>query len=199
MPDPVVKPPTHAGLQRRPRLVALGLLFVVLGGLGGAALYHSTHDARPAVAMARDVVRGDVIESADLKVAEAPMGLKEFIPSSQLDSLVGRTAMFDLPAEAFPTDRLLGTRTIPEGSAVVGLVLGAGRAPSGNLVPGQNVQVVGLTEEPVVIDAVVVTSPQLLDDRSTRGLDVALPREQAAKVATLSAQEQVALYVVEAN
>ncbi|MDO5082453.1 MAG: SAF domain-containing protein [Arachnia propionica] len=197
MSNPVVKPPSHAGRQRRPRLIALGLLFVVLGGLGAAALYNATHESRPAVVMTTDVVRGDVIEATDLKVAEAPVGLGEFFPASDLDSLIGRTARYDLPAGAFPAPRLLGALPVPEDSAVVGLVLGPGRVPSKELVPGQGVQLVDLNDGTVVADAVVVTAPQLLEDHSTKVLDIAVSRDRAARVASLSAQEQVALYTVE--
>ncbi|MDO5066377.1 MAG: SAF domain-containing protein [Propionibacteriaceae bacterium] len=194
MSDPVVKPPTHAGRRRRPRLVALGLLCVTLGGLGGAALYNATHEMRPVVAMARDVPRGEAITADDLTIVEAPPTVTEFTPAQELETLVGQTARFDLPAGAFPAPRLIGTPAIPDSFAVVGLVLGPGRIPVQDLVPGQNVRLVDLTEGGGQTDAVVVSAPQLLEDRSTRVLDVALAQDSAARIAALSAQDQVALY-----
>ncbi|RRD49523.1 SAF domain-containing protein [Arachnia propionica] len=195
MSEPVAKVTTRAGRRRHPRLIAAGLLCVTLGGLGAAALHNSTHQTRPAVAMARDVTRGQVIRAEDLKIAEAPPGMPNHIPSTELDSLVGRTAGFDLPTDAFPSQRLLGMDPLPEGSAIVGLSLGPGRIPAREIVPGQAVQLVSLVDG-TAVDAIVVTAPRLLDDHTTRLIDVALPVEKASAVASLSAQEQLVLYVV---
>lgn len=197
MSEPTLKSATHAGRRRNPRLVALGLLLVAVGGLGAATLYNTIHEHRPAVVMARDVLRGQHIQPEDLKVAEAPPGMTEYIPSAELDSLIGQTARFDLPAEAFPAHRLLGTPAVSEGSAVIGLALGPGRLPNSELVPGQSVQLVNLTDGSVVVTAMVMTAPRPLEDGSAQVLDVVLPSDQAAGVALLSAQEQLALYLVE--
>ena len=62
--------------RRSPRLVALGVLFVVLGALGAAALYSASVDQRTAVVMAEDVVRGQQLTAEDLSIVSVPAGFQ---------------------------------------------------------------------------------------------------------------------------
>ena len=60
--------------RRSPRLIALGVLLVVLGGLAAAAVYSATADHRAVVIMARDVTRGSILQADDVAAAEVPGG-----------------------------------------------------------------------------------------------------------------------------
>ena len=184
--------------RRSPRLIAVGVLCVVLSALGAAALYNSTVNHASAVVMTRDLMRGDTIQPEDLGIVSVPQDLRvDFVTSEEMASLVGQTARTDLPAGAFPSARLLGEEPIPEGHSLVGLRLGPGRMPSAPLPPGTAVQLVSLAEgDTSVTDATVSSAPLLLDDGTGYTLDVLVPDERAHSVAVLAAADQLALIAV---
>lgn len=184
--------------RRSPRLIALGVLFVVLGALGAAALYTVSVNQQTAVVMARDVVRGQELSGEDLRVISVPAGLQlELTDGDRLTELVGQTARTDLPAGAFPTGRHLGQEPIPDGHSLVGLQLGPGRMPGGELIPGAKVQLVSLMEgDDTVTDAVVAEPPTLTDDGTGYVLDVVVTDEAAHYVARLAANQLLALIAV---
>lgn len=184
--------------RRSPRLIVLGILAVALGGLGAASLYAAATSSESAVVMAKDVARGQEITQADLAVISVPAGLPmDTTSGSDMASLVGRTALTDLPAGAFPASRLLGTPPVPEGHAVVGVNLTPGRIPRTSLPVGTRVQLVSLADgKPESFDAVVAAAPTHLDDGTGHVLDVAVPVASAPRVAVLAATENLALIAV---
>lgn len=184
--------------RRSPRLVALGVLFVVLGALGAAALYTASVDRQSVVAMARDVVRGQEISAEDLLVVSVPTGMQLEVTDGELmPDLIGRTALSDLPAGAFPAPRHLGEQPIPAGHGLVGLQLGPGRMPGTQLVPGARVQLVSLAEgDEAVTDAVVAAAPTITDDGTGFVIDVIVADATAHTIARLSATQQLALIAV---
>lgn len=181
--------------RRSPRLIALGVLAIVLGALGAAALYSMNTDLVSVVVMARDVTRGNEIQSTDLAVVRMPATLQvEMSDADELDQMVGRTARNDLPAGAFPLPRHLGRDPIPANHFLVGIRLSSGRLPSAELPPGTRVQLISLLEgDDTVVNAVVASSPIMLDDGSGHLLDVTVPDDAAAGVATLAATDQLVL------
>ena len=179
--------------RRSPRLIALGVLLIVLGALGAAALYTTATRHRQAVAMANDVVRGQEIRLTDLTIREVPGDYEAGIDPNELESLV----LTDLPAGSFPARRHLGDRQFPAGNVVVGLKLGPGRMPSTTLVPGQRIQLINLAESAAVAEAQVATLPTKLDDGVTWLLDVSVSGERAAQVAALIAADQLALIALQ--
>lgn len=184
--------------RRSPRLIALGVLFVVLGGLAAGALYSMGNDEESSVVMAHDVVRGQVLTEDDLAIITVPAGLGvERLDAADMSSLIGQTARTDLPAGSFPSARHLGTDPIPDGHSLVGLRLGPGRMPGTNLPPGTPVQLVSLAEEDTAVhDAVVAEAPILTDDGSGFVLDVVVSDDIAHAVARLSAAQLLAMIAV---
>lgn len=184
--------------RRSPRLVALGVLLVVLGGLGAAALYSMSSDEEAAVVMATDVIRGQQLTEADVTIINVPAGLPvERSAGDLIDTIVGQTALRDLPAGAFPLPRHLGEEPIPPGHSLVGLQLGPGRMPGTELPPGTPVQLVSLVEgDDTAHDAVVAESPVLTDDGTGFVIDVVVADEASHVVARLSATQQLALVAV---
>ena len=178
MTEPSAIPPEGVQLRARrsPRLIALGVLLIVLGALGAAALYTTATRHRQAVAMANDVVRGQEIRLTDLTIREVPGDYEAGIDPDELESLVGQRVLTDLP---------------------VGLKLGPGRMPSTTLVPGQRIQLINLAESAAVAEAQVATLPTKLDDGVTWLLDVSVSGERAAQVAALIAADQLALIALQ--
>lgn len=184
--------------RRSPRLIALGVVLVVLGGLGSAALYGVGTDQHTAVVMRRDVGRGDAIEQADLAVVEVPRSLAvDTVPGDKLEGLLGGHALTDLPRGAFPLPHHIGDDPLPPGTSLVGLRLPLGRLPVSPLPPGTTLRLVALAEgSELLVDAVVASSPTPLDDGITFAFDVRVAVQQASEVARLSAAEQLAVVVV---
>lgn len=198
--------------RRSPKLIALGVLLVVLGGLGAAYLYTLNADHRAVIVMAADVRRGEVIEQSDLKVVEVPGDLGvDALGSDKFDVLVGQQALTDLPRGAFPSGAHVGDDPLPGGQSLVGLRLPLGKLPSTDIPLGTTVRIVGLEApaqnaaeatggkdfaEEVAVEAVTASAPRLLDDGATYVVDVRVADESADLVAKLSASDQAAIVVV---
>lgn len=194
-PTPTARPDAvQLRARRSPRLIALGVLLVVLGGIGAAALYASNVDQRSVVAMAADLHRGSVVEREHLKVLEVPESLaQDALAADRIDELVGQQALTDLPAGAFPLASHVGEDPLPEGQGLVGLKLAAGRLPVAELVPGTPVQLVSLQEgDATTVEAEVASAPMLLDDGSS-ALDVRVAAADSSAVARLAATDLLAV------
>lgn len=181
--------------RRSPKLIALGLLCIVLGALAAASVYSMNVTTTSVLVMTRDVVRGEQISAEDLAVLQLPRNtVAGSILAEDLDELVGATALIDLPAGAFPAHRHLGDRPLPEGHSLVGLRLEGGRIPSTPLAPGTQVRLVSLAEEDsLVADAVLATAPQLDEYGSHYLLDIVVARESAPQIAALAATNLLAV------
>lgn len=184
--------------RRSPKLAALGVLLVVLGGIGAAVLYTSNADQRAVVVMAADVPRGEAVLREQLAVVEVPGSLSvDAVPAESIDSLVGQVARTDLPQGAFPLERHVGTDPLPAGQSLVGLRLPLGKLPTTDLPPGSTVRLVGLLEgAETTVGALIAVRPALLDDGVSYALDVQVADADADVLARLSAADQVALVVV---
>lgn len=198
-PSPAPRPDAvQLRARRSPRLIALGVLAVVLGALGASSLYSLNTNHRSVVVMAKDVVRGEEIGVGDLEVVGIPSSLQvEMSDADTISDMVGQTARTDLPAGAFPLLRHLGEDPLPAGSSLVGLRLTSGRLPTAALPPGTWVELISLMEgDDTVVEAVVAAAPMELDDGSGHLLDVTVPDDVAATVATLAATDQLVLIAV---
>ena len=184
--------------RRSPRLIALGVLLVVLGGLGAAALFTMNANQEPVLVMAADVRRGEVVESTDVTVIEVPDTLTvDRLPASEVEQLVGHRARNDLPAGSFPLARHVGTDPLPGGETLVGLRLPLGRLPHSDIPVASIVRIVSLAEgDATAVEAATMSLPTLLDDGVTYALDVAVADAAADAVARLAATDQVAVIVV---
>ncbi|MGO1384578.1 MAG: SAF domain-containing protein [Arachnia sp.] len=201
-PPPSPRPDAvHLRARRNPRLIALGVLAIVLGALGAAALYSLNTDLTDVVVVTRDVVRGDIIEATDLAVVGMPGSLQmDMSPAHTLEAMVGQRALSDLPAGSFPLTRHVGEEPVPQGESLIGIRLTAGRLPSAPLPPGTRVQLVSLAEDDnTVVDALMASSPVLLGDGSGHLLDVTVDDDMAAEIATLAATDQLVLIAVGEN
>ena len=183
--------------QRSPRLIALGVLLVVLGGIAAASLYAANTHHRSVVAMATDVTRGQVIGRESLTVVEVPETLAtEALDGERIDELVGQHALTDLPAGAFPLPGHVGADPLPDGQGLVGLKLTPGRLPATEVVPGTELLVVSLAEtDTTAVEATAASSPVFLDDGVTVALDIRVADADAATVARLAATDLVAVVV----
>ncbi|MBT0773234.1 hypothetical protein KIH74_30095 [Kineosporia sp. J2-2] len=193
--------------RRRPVLVAMSILFVVVGALLMAWLVTMLGDTQPVVGVRQNVARGEVIEESDLVVldlAGAP-GL-DTVPGSRLSTLVGKRAAQDLSAGGVVTPGQVTDEVLPaDGESVVGVSLTRGQLPATPLLAGDTVRVVftpGQQDDvpraqPQTVTATVV-SPGVADDQGQVVVDVSVPQISAARLAAAVATGRVAV-VLDSN
>ena len=122
------------------------MLALCLGGLLSYAVYARVATERTVLAVAATVYRGEVVEPADLTSVTLHGDLTgQTVPADQRASVVGKRAVFDLPAGALVGPASVTDAAVPgTGSAVVGLRLATGKAPTALLVPDAPVRIVAL-------------------------------------------------------
>lgn len=208
--------------RRRPKLVALGVLAVCLGGLGAATLWTQATNTVPLVVVTQPVARGEVIEPGDLAVVDLPRapGVST-VAADQLPGLVGRTAVTDLNAGSLLPSGAIGDPVLPPGQSHLGLRLAAGRIPAEPLPQGVPVSLVPVpgpqdvtaqyagsqptggqssgsggptgTGNLTPIRATIATAPVLAPDGTSWLVDVSVPTDDARQVAELAATDRLAL------
>ena len=192
-------------VRRRWGRVTIGVGAAIVGAWIFAALYLSAGNRAEVVVMARDVARFDTIERSDLRVVRMSRdGDVETIPSSQLDSLVGRAAGVDLVGGSLLADGQVlsaGQALLAADEAVVGLLVGPGEGPSDSLRRGARVLVVvrpaqGASGEPVEFDGWVFdASAEELNTRE-RPLEVVVPKADAGAISAAAADRRVSVVVL---
>ena len=196
-------PPRMPG-RRNPKWIALGVIGICLGGLLSYVIYSRVATETAVVAIAQTVYRGETIEAGDLTTITLSGGsVQKAVPAGELQNLVGKRAVFDLPEGAVIPSTAVADVVLPaEGRAVVGLKLEAGRAPTSMLLPGSLVRLIAL---PTPVDAqaddklvgtvyvaAVVDQAPAADGTSTL-VNVDVSAKQAPTIAMLASQDRVAV------
>lgn len=194
-------PPRPGGVQlrprRSPRLIALGVLCACLGGLGSAYLYMNSTTSQQVLVMARLVHRGQVIQPNDITITTigAAPGVA-VTEASELDSLIGQSALVDLPAGALVGPNAIGPAVPPPGKAQIGLKLSPGRVPASPIQPGTKVILVRLDEakkDETGFPAEVAHAPTEAGQGEALLLDVWVDAASAPLLANLAANDHLAL------
>lgn len=195
--------PAPVRTRRSPRLIALGVLAVTLGGLGAAALFDRVAEQEQVVVVTGDLPRGATIGVEDLGVTGLGSTASiSHVPAAELDQLIGQTALIDLAGGSVLPAGAIGAQDLAPGDSRLGLRLLPGRLPTGPLTPGDRVSLIpvpppsGETEATttgVPIAAVVASAPTLAPDQSSWLVDVEVPERYAGQVAELAATDRVAL------
>lgn len=187
--------------RRSPRLVALGILLACLGGLGGALLWQNMSHTQSVLVMANSVSRGQVVTAGDVTTTTlgAAPGVAT-LPAGELSSVVGRSAVVDLPKGSLPGPGSVGDALVPTNYVQLGMKLDFGRAPVTPLAPGTKVTLVPVSGaatdaapagEPVA--AVVVSTAQQTATGDALVFDVAVDPAQAVRVTQLAARGQLSV------
>lgn len=146
-----VPAPVRIRSRRNPRWVALGVVAVCLGAIASFFLYSQISESHQVVAMRRTVHRGAMITAGDLgQVRVGDTGGIRTVPASDLDSLLGKVAAFDLvQGSLVPVNAVTGDLPPDHGKAIIGIRVDVGRAPSGFLTTGSPVRLVVLPVDAV--------------------------------------------------
>ncbi len=197
-------PPRLPG-RRNPRWIALGVIAICLGGLLAYTVYARVSTETRVLAVATTVYRGEVVQAADLTTVVLhgqPPG--PTVGAADEASVLGKRAVFDLPAGTLVAPGSLSDSALPDaGRSVVGLRLATGRAPATLLVPSAPVRIVGLPAPANGTGArdslvgktyagrVVGATPGA--DGTSTVVDVEVDAGQAPTIASLGAQDRIAL------
>lgn len=197
---PPTPPPPRT--RRRPGLLAAGVALVALGALGAAYLTQVVGSTVPVVAVVQAVPAGEVIDRADLAVANvaADPALAP-VAAGRLESFVGQRAAVDLSAGSLLTEQAVTDEVVPTaGRSLVGVALTAAQLPAGALQPGDRVRVVDTPtaqgEPPSTTPATIpgeVASVVGPDDTGLTVVNLIVSDERAADLAARVATGRVAL------
>ncbi|MGL5405964.1 MAG: SAF domain-containing protein [Propionibacteriaceae bacterium] len=191
----------QARARRNSRQIAVGVAAICLGGLGSAGLWVQAASSSQVVQLAHDLHRGEVVDADDfvaVTIGRVPQGAT--VPANQIATLVGRTALADLPTGSLLAPGAVGETSLTKDQIVVGLRLEAGRVPAQTLYSGTNVVLVGVAPagqpadkaESKTIAAIVSTASALQPDGEIT-LDVVVSRNDAVQTTKLAAANQLAV------
>lgn len=188
--------------RRRSGVLAAGVALIVVGALGAAYLTQVAGNTVAVVAVARDVQPGEVIERADLTVADVSTDpALHPVPASRLNGLVGQRAAVALTTGSLLTAAAVTEQVLPAaGQSLVGVALQSAQLPAEPLQAGDRIRIVDTparqgeppSSTPRTIPGVVVsaTAP---DESGQRIVNVTAPADQAADLAARVATGRIAL------
>jgi len=196
---PIIDPPRT---RRRSGVLAAGVALVTVGALGAAYLTQVVGNTLQVVAVSRDIQAGQVIDRADLTVADVTTdpALRP-VQASRLPDLVGQRAALTLTAGSLLTDASVTRQVLPAaGQSLVGVALQPAQLPTEPLQAGDRIRIVDTPASqgeppaatPKSIPAVVV-STEAPDDHGQRIVNVTVPSGQAADLAARVATGRIAL------
>ncbi len=194
--------PPPAKLRRRPILLAISVLFVVIGALIAAWLVTTIGNTSAVIGIRQDVPRGSVIQRDDLMVVDiTPDPSLKTVAAGQLSAEVGKHATQDLSAGSVLTPAQVTDQTLPAtGDSLVGVSLSPAQLPSQPLQPGDNVRLVVTPRQqddppdqaPRAVSATVVSSSHI-GDQGQVVVNVTVPQTSAAQLAAAAATGRLAL------
>ena len=196
---PAVAPPRT---RRRRGVLAAGVALVALGALGAAYLTQTVGGTVAVVAVVRDVAPGEVVQAADLTIADVTTDpALSPVPADRLPSVIGQRAAAALTAGSLLTDAAVTSTVVPpQGRSLVGVALTAAQLPAEPLQPGDRVRIVDTPtaqgEPPTTSPATIageVASAVGPDDAGLTVVNVTVPTGQAADLAARVATGRVAL------
>jgi len=202
-PVPKLKQP---GRSRRPLMLALMVLTIVIGALSAWWLVQKSTERTAVVGVAHDVPWGQEVTAADLVQVEvvADPALKP-IGWDQRAQIIGQRAATDLQARTLLTSRSVTGAQVPDkGSALVGVLVKSGQMPVTTLAPQDSVLLVqtGQTgavsstsnaDKPIPAEVFTVGTP---DATGSRTVDVLVAQDAAPGIAAEAAAGRIAIVLV---
>jgi hypothetical protein len=191
-------------------MIGLGLALTALGGLGAVWLASTGTGTTAVVGVAREVRAGQVIQRQDLVSVQIATnsGLRA-VPVRRAEDVVGkRTLVRLLPGSLVNPDAVADKLVPAPGQALVGLSLSPGQRPAVAMDAGDSVEIVytpgsqdaassEAARTPPVRGVVVSTVED--PDTSKTVVNVTVPAESAAKVATWGSAGRATIAVLPAG
>jgi hypothetical protein len=193
------------GRQRRWSLALVAVLVTLGSALAFVVLWMNAGGRHPVLALANDVVAGQVIRDDDLTVVRVATdeGITP-VAASARDQVVGQPAAADLLAGTLLVPSAVGSNDgLETGKSQIGIPVSRERMPSGDLERGDTVTIVrtgGQSEDaaPDTIGSARVFDVQVGDDSSANiRVSVVIDSELALQVAAAVDADQI--YLVKTN
>jgi hypothetical protein len=131
--------------ERKPALAALAVLLILAGALATMVLVNRSGNRISAIMVTHTVAAGTKIRPEDLtEVRVAADNNIHYVLLSQENQVVGQTTANTLVAGSLLVTEMLGSqqqRALKDGEAMIGLLFKVGQYPSGQLLPGQTVEI----------------------------------------------------------
>lgn len=202
--------PTSPSRHRNRQWITLSFVLLVLGVVCAIALVNRLNERVDIVVAAQTIEADDIISRADLRIVSINGGEGALaIGADELESLVGKVAVTDIPARAIiHPDVLEDPAVVTTRTVVVGVELEPGEYPTLRLFPGDNVLVIGVgsgrattTDEtgPVadVITEATVTAVDTVFERDALLISIAVPERFATTIAGFAHVDQIRLAQIE--
>jgi hypothetical protein len=210
-PDPEtrarVEPPAGGvGWSARVPWLLLAVVLIAGGGLTAAVLVSNLAARTPALAVAEDLSRGQVLTRADVRVVSVAVDAQ--VPTmapGDIDAVVGRTVAASLPAGSLLSPQVLSrSDLVGDDADVVGLLLEAGQYPVADLAPGDRVAVIATGDttrraSARVAEAEVHAVGDLEVSSTQRLVSIVVPTEAVDAVAQAAAADGVRLVLTGAG
>ena len=187
--------------------LAAAIAVILLGALGGAALYANASNTTQVFVASGDISRGSTIEKGDLTTISIAQGqTTSAVPVTDVDKLLGSIATVDIPAGGFITEASVARELdIPQGKALVGLTLKPAQMPAQKLRTGDHVIIVPIpaqgsaaaTDVSSVTISATVSQIKPVANTADTVVDVYVSSGFAASVAAQAAAGTLAIYLVE--
>ena len=133
--------------KRRPSLVGVGLVLMVLAGFGFWYIVQSLDERQTYVIASRTIEPWEVLSASDLTTVEANLGDALALTPPQVPSLYGQWAIGRIPEGTLITPGMFQLPPLSSeaeaDSIILQLSIPAGEAPFGTLAPGDTVAMIG--------------------------------------------------------
>ncbi|WP_432571159.1 SAF domain-containing protein [Kineococcus sp. SYSU DK005] len=191
--------------ERRPALLALGLVLVLGGALGSALVVHRSGDRVDVLVARHDIEPGERVEAEDLRVARVAADGAAVVPAAAIGNFVGTWATTRVPADTLVNRTMfLAGGAVPADAAVVGVVLGPEQRPSGALRSGDVVRAYLVAEDggatvtgdpagTVLLAAARVVDAGAGGASGSDAVSLLVPAQRSAAVVAAAAAGQVAV------
>lgn len=197
--------PAPPKARRRWGLFAAMAALICLGALGNVWLHQATTNAKQVVAARSTIERGSLITRDQLITVDigGDPALNP-VPASELASLVGQRAAYDVVAGSLLTKDSTTTKEVPAtGHSLVGVAVTPDLMPGVRLMAGDQVRVVstptgqaGGNATPISIAAVVVSTSTKADTTGQGAqtiITVDVPTADAVQLASMASTGKVAV------
>ena len=193
--------------RRRPAMIALAVVLIGAGILGGAALFRSVNHQVEVLMVATAVPSGSVVTAADLTTTSVAAGPGvRLIPARQERQVIGLVASTDLrPGELLATADLTTSLPPAPGQMMVPIAVKPSVLPASGLAPGDRVIVVWApggssnaapaTFQPRNFNAVVEAVTRVPDQDGLDVVDLLVPSPSGPILAKEAATGSIALTV----
>lgn len=143
---------------------AAAIAMLLLGALAGVFIYNQASDATQVFVASSDIVRGQTVAKEDITTISITSGQDtNTFTATEADEVIGTIAAVDIPQGGLiTTSSVASALTVPEGKALVGIILQPGRLPAQQLTAGDNVVLVPVPAQGAVPLDVDITADQTI-------------------------------------